>query len=54
MKGKAPIERISLREIALPLREPFATSHGTMVDRRLLLLHLEPADLIMWNPICFA
>ncbi|MCP3961686.1 MAG: o-succinylbenzoate synthase [bacterium] len=42
--GNAPIERISLREIVLPLREPFATSHGTMVDRRLLLLHLRDGD----------
>ena len=44
MKSNAPIERISLREIALPLREPFATTHGTVENRRLLLLHLRDGD----------
>ena len=34
------ISRITLREIRLPLREPFRISSGTMVDRRIALLEL--------------
>ncbi len=40
----APIATIVLREIRLPLREPFATSHGTVDERRILLLELEDGD----------
>ncbi len=39
-----PIESITLREIRLPLVEPFATSHGTVDERRILLLELAGGD----------
>lgn len=35
---------MTLREIALPLREPFRISSGTATTRRILLAHLEAAD----------
>jgi o-succinylbenzoate synthase len=35
---------ITLREIRLPLREPFRISSGTMVDRRIALLELHDAS----------
>ncbi|GMV09322.1 MAG TPA: o-succinylbenzoate synthase [Gemmatimonadaceae bacterium] len=35
---------ITLREIRLPLREPFQISSGTMSERRILLLELRDAD----------
>jgi o-succinylbenzoate synthase len=38
------IEEIRLREIRLPLREPFQISSGTMAERRILLLELLDAD----------
>ncbi|HXO18608.1 MAG TPA: o-succinylbenzoate synthase [Thermoanaerobaculia bacterium] len=38
------IERIILREIALPLKEPFQISSGTTTDRRILLVELLSAD----------
>jgi o-succinylbenzoate synthase len=38
------IDRITLREIRLRLREPFRISSGTVHDRRILLLELEDAD----------
>lgn len=38
------IARITLREIRLPLREPFRISSGTMNDRRILLLELHDAS----------
>ena len=38
------IDRITLREIALPLKEPFQISSGTTTVRRILLLHLRSAD----------
>ena len=38
------IERITMREIRLPLREPFRISSGTSSDRRILLLELRDAD----------
>ncbi len=34
------IERITLREIRLPLKEPFEISSGTVADRRIFLLQL--------------
>ncbi len=40
----SPIATITLREIRLPLREPFATAHGTTYERRILLLELEDGD----------
>lgn len=36
--------RISLREIHLPLKEPFRISSGICLDRRIMLLELEDAD----------
>ena len=38
------VEEITLREIRLPLVEPFAISSGTMDVRRILLLELQDAD----------
>ena len=38
------ITRITLREIRLPLREPFRISSGTMVHRRIALLELHDAS----------
>jgi len=38
------IRRIELREIALPLREPFRISSGIVSDRRILLVRLEDGD----------
>lgn len=38
------LERIQLREIRLPLREPFRISSGVMADRRIVLLELFDAD----------
>ena len=37
-------ERLTLREIQLPLREPFRISSGTQTLRRILLLELEDAS----------
>ena len=34
------IQQIALREIRLPLREPFVTAAGSIRDRRLLLLEV--------------
>ncbi len=39
-----PIVAITLREIRLPLKEPFATAHGTVFDRRILLLEIDGGD----------
>src|SRR3982750_4478154 len=38
------LSRIKLREIRLPLREPFRISSGVVADRRILLLELHDAD----------
>jgi len=38
------LERLTLREIQLPLREPFRISSGTQTTRRILLLELEDAS----------
>ena len=38
------IDRITLREIRLPLKEPFRISSGVMAERRILLLEVEDAD----------
>lgn len=37
------LERITLREIRLPLKEPFQISSGVEIERRILLLELEDA-----------
>jgi o-succinylbenzoate synthase len=43
------IERIALREIRLPLREPFRISSGVVSERRILLLELSEADSpVVW------
>jgi O-succinylbenzoate synthase len=42
--------RISLREIHLPLKEPFRISSGVCLDRRIMLLELEDADgAVAWS-----
>ncbi|MCC6317115.1 MAG: o-succinylbenzoate synthase [Gemmatimonadaceae bacterium] len=42
--------RVTLREIRLPLREPFQISSGTMTERRIALLELEDASgAISWS-----
>lgn len=38
------LRRLVLREIRLPLREPFRISSGSTRDRRILILHLQGAD----------
>jgi len=48
------ITRITLREIRLPLREPFRISSGTMVDRRIALLELHDASGAMAWSECVA
>ncbi len=40
----SPIQSIVLREIRLPLVEPFAAAHGTVDERRVLLLELADGD----------
>jgi len=43
------LDRIALREIRLPLIEPFRISSGVVTERRILLLELRDADgLEMW------
>jgi o-succinylbenzoate synthase len=44
------LRRVTLREIALPLREPFRISSGVVKDRRILLLELEDVDGVrVWS-----
>src|SRR5438067_2594194 len=38
------VRRLTLREIRLPLKEPFRISSGVVSDRRILLVELEEAD----------
>jgi O-succinylbenzoate synthase len=38
------IEQVALREIRLPLKEPFRISSGEVKERRILLVELKPAD----------
>lgn len=40
----SPIESFALREIHLPLREPFVAAHGMVETRRILLLELADGD----------
>lgn len=43
-------EQITLREIRLPLKEPFRISSGVSHERRILLLHLRDADGVeVWS-----
>ncbi len=45
-----PLRTITLREIEMPLREPFRISSGTTTHRRILLLQLTDADgLTVWS-----
>ena len=46
--------RISLREIHLPLKEPFRISSGICLDRRIMLLELEDADGVTTWSECVA
>ena len=48
------IDRIILREIGLPLREPFRISSGVVTDRRIVLLELHDADGITGWSECVA
>ena len=44
------IERVRLREVRLPLREPFRISSGEVKERRILLLELEDGDgHVVWS-----
>ena len=44
------LDRLTLREIQLPLREPFRISSGVQSVRRILLLELEDADgAVAWS-----
>jgi o-succinylbenzoate synthase len=38
------VDQITLREIRLPLKEPFRISSGLCTERRIMLLHLRDAD----------
>jgi len=40
----APIERVTLREIRLPLKEPFRISSGVVTERRICLVELVDAN----------
>ena len=40
----ARVEKLVLREIRLPLREPFRISSGTVHDRRILIVELMDVD----------
>jgi o-succinylbenzoate synthase len=44
LPAMAPLEQITLREIRLPLREPFRISSGSVTERRIPLLELRDAD----------
>ena len=48
------IERITLREIRLPLREPFRISSGVVAERRIALLELHDADGVTGWSECVA
>src|SRR5215208_1823645 len=48
------LSRIKLREIRLPLREPFRISSGTISDRRILLLELTDASGVTTWSECVA
>ena len=41
--GMVRLDRVTLREIRLPLKEPFRISSGVQTERRILLLELEDA-----------
>src|SRR4051812_49339201 len=43
------LESLSLREIQLPLKEPFRISSGTARSRRILLLQLEADGVTAWS-----
>jgi O-succinylbenzoate synthase len=44
------VARVTLREITLPLREPFRISSGVVHERRILLVRLEDADgAVAWG-----
>ena len=44
------IRQVTLQEIALPLREPFRISSGTVQERRILLVRLEDVDgMVAWG-----
>ncbi len=43
------IERIILREIGLPLREPFQISSGTTQERRICILELQQDGVSAWS-----
>src|SRR5579862_6374735 len=44
------VEQITLRELTLPLREPFRISSGVTSERRIFLLELKDADgVVEWS-----
>ncbi|HEV2130103.1 MAG TPA: hypothetical protein VGR27_03345, partial [Longimicrobiaceae bacterium] len=43
------VERMVLREIGLPLKEPFQISSGTSWERRIFLLELQQDGLTAWS-----
>ncbi|MGH7491619.1 MAG: o-succinylbenzoate synthase [bacterium] len=48
------LQKITLREIRLPLREPFEISSGVVSERRIMLLQLRDADGIVGWAECVA
>lgn len=43
------VDRFVLREIRLPLREPFRISSGEVSERRIMLLELHAAGVVAWS-----
>ncbi|MFW6078362.1 MAG: o-succinylbenzoate synthase, partial [Gemmatimonadota bacterium] len=52
--GTVRVDRIVLREIRLPLREPFRISSGVVEERRILLLELHHPDGAVGRSECVA
>lgn len=48
-QDRIQLARITLREIRLPLIEPFRTATGTVDARRIILLELSDADATVWS-----
>ncbi|HUP90430.1 MAG TPA: hypothetical protein VM100_13820, partial [Longimicrobiales bacterium] len=42
-------DRIVLREIRLPLREPFRISSGEVSERRIMLLEIHADGVVAWS-----
>ena len=45
------IDRITLREIRMPLVHPFETSFGRTTERRILLVEVEEDGAVGWGEV---